>query len=147
MVDRPTRLRAAELVRQFRDQQTTNDQFEDSYYPLMRSTGDRALKAIATALWTLYSDGSESLLANRAEYPAEVRQMLDRCIEFLQSTDEYRWERDNFIGIAGLTTLWRKGRLTARRLLGRRLPAGLHVGPDSESDWQCWPYLPPTAAD
>jgi hypothetical protein len=147
MVDIAIRLRAAELVRQFRDQQITNDQFEDNYYPLMRSTRDRSLKAIATAVWTLYGDLKEGLLADGQDYPAAVREMLNRCIAFLESNEEYWWERDNFVGIAGIATAWRKGRLATRRLFGKSLPAHVQVGPDTDRDWEVWPFLPLDSAD
>jgi hypothetical protein len=131
------RVEAANLVCRFRDGEITNDEFEDSFYPLYHRTRDRALLAIGTSIWCTYSDLREHRLLGMDPY---TRSSFDRCVLFLRSGLAYRWERDCFIGIAGFSTILRRLYRAARQAAGRR-QTGSISGPDSNADWEFWPFL------
>jgi hypothetical protein len=114
MIDIEARSRAAELIEKFSDGRLSNFDFEESW-PRYDRRG-HALRAIETMLWRFYSDGYEhTLVEDGYILTAEGRQIFDRCILFLRTDLEYRWLRDNFLGIGGLG------------LLGRVLTLGLSV--------------------
>ena len=80
------RREAAKSVRRFRDGEITNDEFEDSFYPLLGRTDDRALRAIATAIWCSYKGLREETLP---ALHGEDRALFDRCVLFLRSDLPY----------------------------------------------------------
>jgi hypothetical protein len=132
------RAEAAYHLRRFRDGEITNDEFEDAYLPLCHQAEDRALRAIATAVWPSYSDLHEHKLP---PLDAEAKAFFDRCILFLRSDLPYEWERDILLGIRGLGWITRRLSVILKRVLGttpKRLR--LHPGPDSKADWSIWPF-------
>ena len=135
------RRQAAEVIRRFREQESTNDQFDNDFSRLRRRSSDRALKAIGSAIWCTYSDLSEHTLGRGREVAPELLAFFDRCILFLQTERPYTWERDDLGGIAGVTTVLRRLSRTVQRWRGYS-PAqdGLRPGPDSPEDWTVWPF-------
>jgi hypothetical protein len=132
------RAQGAQLLHRFRAGGITQDEFEDAFYPLIHHTKDRALCAIATAVWATYSDLKEHTLEPQ---PGDVNALFDRCILFLRSDRPYRWERDNFISIWGFRWISRTISKAVKRMLGRTAErSGLRPGPDSFEDWSVWPF-------
>ena len=141
MTDREYRTGAARLVKMFRDGEITNDQFEDRFGRLACRRGDRALKAIRTAIWTTYSDLREHKLGERGELSAQDRLWFDRIVLFLQSDLPYLWERNDFVGLPLLSGALRWLLRTAKRLVGSTPDkVGLRAGPDTEQERSVWPF-------
>jgi hypothetical protein len=133
------RREAARILRQFRDGEITNDEFEDAFLPLRRESGDRALRAIATVTWHFYSDTHEHRLRPQE---GETAAMLERCIAFLESGLPYEWERDSFLGIWGLNWLVRGVAALWKRCRGAAAEGGRwRRGPESATDWSVWPFV------
>jgi hypothetical protein len=71
----------------------------------------------------------------------EVSALFDRSILFLQADLPYQWERDNFLGIAGVSGLIRSVSRIVKRLLGKQgIAPGLRFGPETPADWSIWPF-------
>jgi hypothetical protein len=139
--NRELRAKAASVVRRFRDSEITNDQFEDRFRSFRCLTNDRALSAIANAIWGTYSDTREHTLLDEGELPAELRLWFDRGALFLESQLPYLWERDTFVGLPPFSDLVRLAARTAKRIRGRTSDkAGLRAGPESDDDWNVWPF-------
>jgi hypothetical protein len=138
--NRELRSVAAALVIRYCDREITNDQFEDGFGQLWRWTDDRAVKAIYTAIWTTYSDLREQYLDAGYDQSSELVLFFERCILFLKSDLPYEWERDNFIGLAPFTPIFRALSKAAKKISGNRPLAGLRCGPDSKEDWKVWPF-------
>ena len=139
--NRELRAKAANVVRRFRDCVITNDQFEDRFRQIRGLTSDRAVDAIANAIWGTYSDTQEHTVLDGGELPTELRLWFDRCALFLDSGLPYLWELDIFGGLPLVSGLARLVSRTAKRVSGRpRETLGLRAGPDSEQDWCVWPF-------
>lgn len=137
MNDRKARDEAAQLVRQLRDGGITNDQF---VIPWTR-TRDRAVKAVATMLWNLFSDSRvERFNADTPLEPA-ARELMDRCLLFLSTDLEYAWPQDDFIRISGVPPLLDAlsfGRLNRRiNNEAQREDAAMQAA----GDLRTWPFV------
>ena len=99
MVDREARHSASAALRRFADGETTNDEFEFEY-PDASKSHDRAIRAVDTMIWNLYSDEVHRLTGTHAP-DTEGRSLLQRCLLFLSSGKEYAWPVDNFIAVRG----------------------------------------------
>jgi hypothetical protein len=141
MSDREARTEAARLVRRFRDFEITNDEFVEAFEDLGSHPGERSLRAVGTAIGTTYSDFRSDLLNRGRELPAGLRSWFDRMIHFLESDLPYLWERDNFLGVALVSDVYRFLSKTVKRLAGRAPERfGLRPGPDTKQDWDVWPF-------
>jgi len=138
LCNRAVRDQAAAIFLRFRDGEFANDEFEDAYYPLFHQTQDRALRAIVTLVWGTYSGLREHTLP---PLEGELRALFHRSILFLQSGLPYQWERDNCLGVAGVSGFLCSVSRIVKRMLGRqRAASGLHPGPESSADWSVWPF-------
>jgi hypothetical protein len=87
----------------------TNDAFDDRYYEVYQCSDDRAVAAISSYCYGLYS--SDLLfpmrLRGRHALNAETKRTIARCVLFLRSGHEYGWPPlpDNLAGrlLAGLS--------------------------------------------
>ncbi len=71
----------------------TNDAFDDRYYEVYAPSDDRAVSAIASFCYCLYS--SDLLfpirLSGRYAIDRETKRTIARCVLFLRSGNEYEW--------------------------------------------------------
>jgi len=91
MIDRPTRDRLAEGLRQFAAGRSWSEDFEQHcVLPGMKSH-DPAAREIAWAAWSLYDDFSDTRLVGRYRLSRESRRAIARWIMFLRSEMTYEW--------------------------------------------------------
>jgi len=130
MVDSVARIKAAEALREFRDGQITNCDFE-GLWPIY-DRRDRGLHAIETIIWRFYDDLHEHRLTGEHGLSEESRFLFDRCVLFLHAEFEFGWPDDDFMQ-AG-----RSGGLTRLGLSDATDPhlIGLHV----DGDDPFWPF-------
>ena len=93
MIERTKRLRASDLLRDFRDGHLTNDDFEDAW---PESSVDRAFSAIGTMIWRYYSDTATHALISPYGLTEDARKLFDRAILFLQTEMAYEWPQASF---------------------------------------------------
>jgi hypothetical protein len=111
MVDRPKRTAAAKAIEDFLSCRITN--FEYSHrYP---RSDDPVLFAIHSILWSGCSEEVEHRLNGKNSLSGERRQVVERCILFLESEFEYHGTREFQILSAPLKRIWHK-------LRGRAVP-------------------------
>jgi len=107
MVDSVARINAAEALKDFRDGQITNFDFEGRW-PCYDDR-DRGLHAIETMIWRSYDDFRGHTLTGEHGLSDESRLVFDRCVLLLLSECEYAWPDDDFMqagaSSGGLTTL------------------------------------------
>lgn len=104
MVDRPSRLKAADLIEQFVACHVTNFQFQDRF----PRSNDPALHAINTALWSAYSDVREHRLDDKNALRPEAQNVFRRCVLFLRTDVEYTGIR-SFVSLAApFKRLWNR---------------------------------------
>lgn len=90
-IDRPTRDRLAEGLRQFAAGRSWSEDFEQRcVMPAMRSL-DPGAHEIAWAAWGLYDDFSDTRLTGRFRLSRESRRTIARWIMFLRSDTPYEW--------------------------------------------------------
>ncbi len=93
MIDANLRIELSNDIRRLATGRMTNDSFDDRYYDLYESSDDRAVNAIATYCYCLYS--SDLLfpirLRGRHALDRETKTTIARCVLFLRSCDEYGW--------------------------------------------------------
>jgi hypothetical protein len=137
MVDVEARRIAAALVARFRDRVITNDEFEDEW---PRRSPDRALNAIAAALWGAYSDTHRHALTGRYALTEAGRAFFDRCIQFLKTDLEYEWPQDRYYARGGLhktPLIMSLGLLLpVHWMLKRR-----HAQQEAAGDSAVWPFI------
>lgn len=103
MVDRQSRLRAANLIQDFQPAAITNDELVDTF----PRSPDRAIVAIRSMLWFCYDDLREHRLTGKWALTKEGEELFERCILFLKTDLEY-CGRENLAGIfASLERWWR----------------------------------------
>ena len=99
MVDRISRDKLAETLRQYVSGRITNDTLDD----LNINNEDFGVKAIKHASWFLYDDLYEHKAIGRNKIEKENRYNISKWILFLQSDEEYLWPRpsifDNIISM------------------------------------------------
>jgi hypothetical protein len=89
MIDRESRARLTELMRQLAAGLITNDQFERS---VPRRSADSAIRAIyENGTWFLYDDLHEHRLTGKYRLKAKGRREVARWVLFLQTDLEYEW--------------------------------------------------------
>ena len=102
MVDRISRDKLAETLRQYISGRVTNDTLDD----LNINNEDFGVKAIKDASWFLYDDIYEHKAVGRNRIEKENRHEVSKWIVFLQSDEEYLWPRpsifDKIISILSL---------------------------------------------
>ena len=140
MIDRQKRNLAATLVRQFRDGAITSDDLETDW-PVQSE--DKALEAVASAVWGLYDDHRPRRMTERDAASPEERGALTRFAAFLDSPLPYEWSKSNFYGLGGcgilvilsLGLLWPVDWWIKRR--NARTEAELR----QEGDFDVWPFI------
>jgi len=95
MVDAKARKVAVEAIRSFRDCRISNLDFEEQWP--WYDENDRALFAIETMLRRFYDDSHEHKLDGRHALTPAGRDILDRCVLFLETELEYKWPKDDFM--------------------------------------------------
>jgi hypothetical protein len=140
MIDRQRRALAATLVREFRDGAITSDDLE-SEWPA--NSEDKALEALASAVWGLYDDHRPRRMSGQNAASADEREALTRFAAFLDSPLAYEWSRSNFYGVGGcgvlvvlsLGLLWPVDWWIKRR--NARIQAELR----REGEMDVWPFI------
>ena len=103
MVDKQSRLKAANLVQDFKSGRITNDEFVAAF----PSSDDAAIMAIRSMLWFCYDDLREHRLTGKWALTDDGENLFNRCILFLKTDLEY-CGRKNLASIsASLERWWR----------------------------------------
>jgi len=90
MIDRKSRDIAQHLLTRYLSGELTPEEFESDWSAKISSSRDAAIAAIEWAAWFTYSDIGERRTrpANPGSYE---RALLERCVRFLATNDEYDW--------------------------------------------------------
>lgn len=93
MINAGLRADLAQDVRRLASGKMTNDEFDDRYHDVYELSDDRAIKAIATFCYCLYSSDLLFPIRLRGRYALdrEAKKTLARCVLFLRSANEYEW--------------------------------------------------------
>jgi hypothetical protein len=93
MVEPELRKSLSQDVRRLVTGRMTNNAFDDVYYELYESSGDRAVTEIASSCYCLYSSDLPLPYRLRGRYAVddEVRSTAARSVLFLRSGLEYEW--------------------------------------------------------
>lgn len=89
MIDRTSRDKLAETLRQYVSGRVTNDTLDD----LKINNKDHGVEAIKEASWFLYDDLYEHKAVGKNRIEKENRNEVSKWIIFLQSDEEYLWPR------------------------------------------------------
>ena len=123
MIDRVSRDKLAETLRQYVSGRITNYTLDD----LQTNNKDQGVKAISHAAWFLYDDLHEHKAVGNYKLDKENKHDISKCIVFLQSNEEYLWSnpsiRQNLITIFTFG-LYKKISLT-----------------DKDGDVKAWPFF------
>lgn len=98
MIDKASRRKLTEKLRQFVSGRITNYQYEDM---TPRRSPDKAIWAIQQRVWTVYDDLHEHILTGKWALNKEGRAIVSRYILFLHSNFEYEWPKhpsENILG-------------------------------------------------
>ena len=87
MIDRISRDKLAETLRQYVSGRVTNDTLDD----LKINNEDYGVKAIKDASWFLYDDLYEHKAVRKNRIVKDNRHEVSKWIIFLQSNEEYLW--------------------------------------------------------
>ena len=87
MVDRAARDKAATAVERFWAGEITNDELEK----LWPNSRDRAVVAVESFIWLLYSDLKEHRIRDEDKSDPEIALRVGTCIRFLRCDEEYGW--------------------------------------------------------
>ena len=93
MIDRTSRDELAEALRQYVSGRITSDTFDD----LNINNEDYGVQAIKDASWFLYDDLYEHKAVGRNRIEKDNRHEVSKWIVFLQSDEEYLWERPSIL--------------------------------------------------
>jgi len=103
MVDRTKRLEAVRLIEDLLACRISNFEYADRY---PRSTADPALLAVYSMLWFAYSDIREHRMDGKHALKSDGQQLVQQCILFLQTDNEYHGPK-NFVSLsAPFTKIW-----------------------------------------
>lgn len=93
MINSQLRTELSNDIRQLAIGRMTNDAFDDRYYEFYEPSDDRAINAIATYCYGLYSSDLLFPIRLRGRYALdrETRTTIARCVLFLRSENEYGW--------------------------------------------------------
>ena len=97
MVDRASRDRLAETLRQYVSGRVTNYALDD----LEINSEDDGVQAIKRAAWFLYDDLHKHKAVGRHHIEKDNRHEISKWIVFLQSDEEYLWPRPSILKIIG----------------------------------------------
>ena len=128
MVDRRSRDIAADALRDLVEVSISNEEYERRY---PKSKDDPALWEIFVQVWFFYSDLKTHALSDKHALNDEQRALLNRCILFLKSDNEFQWPRQKFRPWHGILRLIGFG-----RTLKRREEQEMSIG-----DKEVWPFL------
>ncbi len=103
MLDKESRLKAANLIQSFRQGRITNDEFVAAF----PRSQDKAIQAIGSMLWSCYDDLHEHRLSDKHALTAEGELLVDRCILFLNTSLEYSGKTNFTDFLAPVRKLWR----------------------------------------
>ena len=102
MIDRISRDKLAETLRQYVSGRVSNDTLDD----LETNNKDYGVKAIKDAAWFLYDDLYEHKAIGKHRIDKDNRHEVSKWIVFLQSDEEYLWPRPSmFQKICSILTL------------------------------------------
>jgi len=90
MIDTYARNKLAEKLRHLIEGFSTNYQFDDAVFEI--KSNDRGIKGIYSQIWLLYDDLQEHKLEGKWSLTEEQKSILKRCILFLKSNYEYKWQ-------------------------------------------------------
>lgn len=90
MIDTRARNKLAEELRHFMECFSTNYQFDDAIFEI--KTKDQGVKSIYSQVWLLYDDLQEHKLEGKWSLTEKQKPILKRCILFLKSNNEYKWQ-------------------------------------------------------
>ena len=93
MIDRISRDKLAETLRQYVSGRVTNDTLDD----LKTNNEDYGVKAIKDAAWFLYDDLYEHKAVGKDRIEKDNRHEVSKWIIFLQSDEEYLWPRPSIL--------------------------------------------------
>ena len=113
-MDRASRLKAANLIQDFRQGKITNDEFIHAF----PRSDDKAIQAINSMLWFCYSDLREHRLTGKHALTVEREMLVDRCILFLNSDFEYSGQTTFISFLAPLKKFWRWARRNREPAIG-----------------------------
>jgi hypothetical protein len=93
MIDRKLRTELSQDIRRLATGRMTNDAFDDRYCKVYECSDDRAVNAISTYCYCLYSSDLLWPIRLRGRYAldAETKRTIARSVLFLHSDDEYGW--------------------------------------------------------
>jgi hypothetical protein len=140
MIDRKNRDLAATLVRQLRDGAITSDDLETDW-PIQ--SDDKALEAVASAVWGLYDDHRPRRMTGRHAASPEEREALTRFAAFLDSPLPYEWSKSNFYGLGGcgILVILSFGLLWPVDWWIKRRNAHNEAELRQEGDFEFWPFI------
>ncbi len=98
MIDRAARDQAAAVIADYLALKIHPRDLEKAYPP---KSEDPALRAIGSCLWFHYDDVGPRQAAVPPIKP-EARKVLERCLAFLRSDEEYRWPVKSLISFRAL---------------------------------------------
>jgi len=135
MVDRASRRRLAELLRQLVAGRITNDEFEDR---IPRDSPDPAIGAVfGDGAWCLYDDLHEHRPVGRYRLSRKARHEAARWILFLETDLEYEWP---------VLPMWKRLALTLASLATLGLLAIIMRRRNSRNaQLAVWPFRTPNA--
>lgn len=134
MIATEKRKEAKRLLLSFSDGSITNDEFE-AKYPI--DSSDPALGGIFRRLWFIWDDRYEHALAGQHALKENERDVVLRCLAFLDSNLEYQWPKAMFMAPFSvmLCRLLRMHKI-AERLDQKKLEQLGRIG-----DPEVWPFL------
>jgi hypothetical protein len=93
MIDRKLRIELSQDIRRLATGRMTNDSFDDRYYEVYECSDDRAVNAISSYCYCLYSSDLLWPIRLRGRYAldAATKKTIARCVLFLRSDNEYGW--------------------------------------------------------
>jgi hypothetical protein len=92
MIDRTSRDKAVQLLKAILAGGISNYRFEDEWPD---QSHDFAVRAVGEQLWFYYEDSPEKMLTRSSFEPAAIK-LIERCIVFLTSDNEYEWPHYSF---------------------------------------------------
>lgn len=99
MVDREARNKAAKVLQEFLLECSISNWQYDDRYPV--SKADPAVFCVYQQIWFWYDDTHEHRMLGEYRLSPEHRDVIDRCLLFLESDLEYLWppEKWNILGV------------------------------------------------
>jgi len=92
MIDREHRNQLAQLIRHLAIGRLSTHDYDQQSQALHAISKDAGLEEILWTVWTLYDDFRDHRFTGKDALPRELRRDLAKCILFLYSDQEYRWD-------------------------------------------------------